>query len=130
MEVPPLVIEHLKRTRPWAQFCSIAGYVTSLFLLVIASIMVYHMAEQIPPIHTLLLAGFYLILAVLFLIPSRYLSRYEKSITHLSVSHELTDLEQALADQQAFWKQIAIMILFILTIYLITISYSVLIWAR
>lgn len=121
---PPLVVEHLCRTRPWVRFCSIAGYVTSGFLVIIAALSLFRMVERLPLLHEFLLGGFYLVLAILFLIPSFYLSRYEKSITHLMISNRIEDLEQALADQRAFWKQMAIMILFLLIMYLLTIAFS------
>ena len=63
-------------------------------------------------------------LAILFFIPSLWLSRYEKSITRLTVSHRIEDLELAIAHQRAFWKQMAMMILVMLVIYLITIAIS------
>lgn len=122
--IPPLAIEHLRCTRPWVKFCSIAGYVTSGFLIVIAMISLFRMVDQLPLIHEILLGGFYLVLAILFFIPSFHLSRYEKSITHLTVSNRVEDLEQALADQRAFWKQMAIMILLLLIMYMLTISFS------
>jgi hypothetical protein len=42
----------------------------------------------------------------------------------LTISHRLTDLEQALADQRGFWRQMGIMILVLLVIYLLTIAFS------
>ncbi|NWK54565.1 hypothetical protein HW115_03010 [Verrucomicrobiaceae bacterium N1E253] len=123
-EVPLLVIQHLHGTRPWVRFCSLAGYVAAVFLLLIGALTIHRMLNISPLSHLILLAGFFIILALLFAIPCYYLSRYEKSITHLHVSHQLEDLEQALADQRAFWRQMAIMILIILIIYLITIALS------
>ena len=125
--VPPLVVEHLRCTRPWVRFCSLAGYVTSAFLILIAVFTIRRMLGNWPIHQTLLLGGFYLVLALLFTIPSRYLSRYEKSITHLMISHHLEDLEQALADQRSFWKQMAMMILLLMLFYLLTIAYSAII---
>ena len=122
--VPPLVIEHLRGTRPWVRFCSLTGYIASGFLILIALYTVRMIYDILPLHYSLLLGFFYLIMAILFIFPSIYLSRYEKSITHLTVSHRLEDLEQALADQRAFWKQMAIMILLILTLYLMTIAFS------
>ena len=122
--VPPLVVEHLRCTRPWVRFCSLAGYTTSGFLVIIALFTLRSMIGNWPIDKTILLSGFYLVLAILFIIPSLYLSRYEKSITHLLVSNRLEDLEQALADQRSFWKQMALMILLLVVIYLLTIAYS------
>jgi len=123
-QVPLLVVEHLRCTRPWVKFCSLAGYITSVFLIIIAVFTLRSMIGKWPMSQTMLLGGFYLILALLFIIPSLYLSRYEKSITHLTVSMRIEDLEQALADQRSFWKQMAMMILLLLVLYLLTIAYS------
>ena len=121
---PPVVVEHLRCTRPWVKFCSLAGYITSDFLILIAVLTLQGMLGRFSAPYVLLLGGFYLVLAVLFIIPSLWLSRYEKSITRLTVSHNIEDLEQAIAHQRAFWKQMAMMILVILLIYLITIAFS------
>ena len=123
-EAPSIVVEHLRCTRPWVKFCSLAGYVTSTFILVIAMITIQKLSGVIPPIYLLLLGAFYLILAVLFSIPSLRLSKYERSILRLVVTSRTEDLELAIAHQRVFWKQMAIMILMILVLYLITIALS------
>lgn len=125
-EAPALTVEHLRRTRPWVKFCSLAGYITSGFILLIAAITIRKMLGNFPLLTIILLGSFYLVLAVLFVIPSLRLSRYERSITHLEVSQRIEDLEQALADQCTFWKQMGIMILILMIIYLITIAISAL----
>ena len=122
--VPPIVMEHLRGTRPWVRFCSLAGYVTAGFFIIVALLTLRAMMGKFPFSYIILLGTFYLTLALLFSIPSLWLSRYEKSITRLTVSHHIEDLEQALAHQRSFWKQMAIMILIMLIIYLITIVFS------
>lgn len=124
IDAPPIVVEHLRCTRPWVKFCSLAGYITSGFLILIAAVTVRGMMGRYSMLAMILIGSFYLILAILFTIPSMRLSRYEKSITLLEVSHRLDDLEQAIAHQRAFWRQMAIMILLMLVIYLITIGFS------
>ena len=121
---PPVVVEHLRCTRPWVKFCSLAGYISSGFLILIAILTLRGMVAKFSFPYVLLLGGFYLVLAILFFIPSLWLSRYEKSITRLTVSHRIEDLELAIAHQRAFWKQMAMMILVMLVIYLITIAIS------
>lgn len=74
-----------------------------------------------------MLGVFYLILAGLFIIPSLRLSKYERSITRLVISNRIEDLEQAIAHQRTFWKQMGIMILIMLVLYLITIALSAII---
>ena len=123
-DAPPVVVEHLIRTRPWVKFCSLAGFIASGFLILIGLLTLRRVIEQLPPYYLLLLGGFYLILAILFIIPSIWLSRYEKSITRLEISRNITDLEQAIAYQRIYWRQMAIMILIILFIYLLTIAIS------
>ncbi|MCP5536296.1 MAG: hypothetical protein H7A51_08700 [Akkermansiaceae bacterium] len=121
---PPVVVEHLRCTRPWVKFCSIAGYITSLFLVLIAFLTLRGMLGRFSFRYLVLLGSFYLILAILFVIPSLWLSKYEKSITRLEVSHRIEDLEQAIAHQRAFWRNMAIVILIMLLIYLLTIAFS------
>ena len=121
---PPLVTEHLRGTRPWVKFCSLAGYITAGFTLVIAAITMQVAMHKLSALQLGLLASFYIILAILFIIPSLRLSRYERSITRLMVSERLEDLEQAIAHQRIFWRQMGIMILIIMCLYLLTIIVS------
>lgn len=123
---PPVVVEHLRCTRPWVKFCSLAGFITSAFTLVIAFLAIRRMADHTPLPEMILIGGIFTVLAALIVIPSLWLSRYEKSITHLLISERMEDLELAISHQRAFWKQTAIMILTVLIIYLVTISISVL----
>lgn len=123
-DAPPVVVEHLRCTRPWVKFCSLSGYITALFVIVIDIITVRKMLGRFPDHQTALLGVFYLVLAVLFVIPALRLSRYEKSITRLTVSNRIEDLEQAVAHQRAFWKQMGIMILITMVLYLVTIGLS------
>ncbi|MFK7909023.1 MAG: hypothetical protein AB8F34_00315 [Akkermansiaceae bacterium] len=123
-DAPPVVVEHLRGTRPWVKFCSLSGYITALFVIIIDVITIRKMLGHFHDHQIILLGVFYLILAILFIIPSIRLSRYEKSITRLTVSNRIEDLEQAIAHQRAFWKQMGIMILITMVLYLITIGLS------
>lgn len=125
--VSEIAIEHLKKSRLWVKFCSLAGYITAGFITLIGLLALRSMVHQSPTQHCFLLGAFHVVLAALFIIPSLYLSRYEKSITHLIVSEHNDDLEQALAHQRAFWRQMAIIILIVILIYLATIAFSVII---
>lgn len=66
---PPLVTEHLRGTRPWVKFCSLAGYITAGFTLVIAAITMQAAMNRLTALQFGLLASFYIILAILFIIP-------------------------------------------------------------
>jgi predicted neutral ceramidase superfamily lipid hydrolase len=123
-DVSPVILEHMRATRPWVRFCSLAGYITALFIIVVDLITVRKMIGYFPLYQIILLNSFYLIMAALFIIPSFRLSRYEKSITRLIISNQIEDLEQAIAHQRSFWRQMGIMILMILIIYLFTLTFS------
>ena len=123
-DVSPVILEHMRATRPWVRFCSLAGYITALFIIVVNLITVRKMIGSFPLYQIILLSSFYLIMATLFIIPSFRLPRYEKSITRLIISNRIEDLEQAIAHQRTFWRQMGIMILMILIIYLFTLTFS------
>ncbi|MGB0993280.1 MAG: hypothetical protein ACPG32_12545 [Akkermansiaceae bacterium] len=123
-EVSSVVIEHLRCTRPWVKFCSLAGFITALFILVVAAITVMKMLNHYPPMKCYLLGAFYIVLAVLFTLPSLLLSKYERTITRLLISERTEDLEQAISHQRTFWKQMGLIILIILILFLVTISLS------
>lgn len=124
---PFVIVEHLRYTRPWVKFCSIIGFTTSLSLICIGALMLFIGSETITAPNNYLLGSFYLILSILFMIPSIKLSHYEKAITKLIITKDLEDLELAIAHQRTFWKNIAIMIFIIMAIYLVTISFSTII---
>ena len=121
---PELVTEHLRCTRPWVKFCSLAGYITAGFILVIAAFTIRQMLGYFSLLNIVLLGSFYLILAILFMIPSLRLSRYERAITRLIISNRIEDLEQAIAHQRVFWRQMGIMILIMMVLYLLTTALS------
>ena len=121
---PPVVVEHLVHTRPWVKFCSLAGYVASVFFIAIGCFSLLGMMRQSSLLDKLLLGGSYMIMAILFFIPSIWLSVYAKSITRLQLSNRIEDLEQAIAYQRSFWRQIALMILIILSIYVVSIAFA------
>lgn len=121
---PPILVEHLRHTRPWVKFCSLVGLVNASALACIGLFILVVTFKNVAIQNNYLLVAFYIILSILFLIPSIGLSRYEKAITRLVITQELTDLEVALFHQRAFWKNIAIMILIIMIIYLVTIVFS------
>ena len=122
--VSDVLVEHLRKTRPWVKFCSIVGIVMSFFLLIIALLTLLYTPQIIAETQVYLLSGFYFTLAALFVIPSIKLSHYEKAITRLLITKSGEDIEIAIAHQMIFWKQVALMIFLIFIIYLITVTFS------
>jgi beta-lactamase regulating signal transducer with metallopeptidase domain len=55
------------------------------------------------------LGGVYIVMALLYLFPAIYLSRYAKAITRLQQSRAVAELENALHQQKSFWKFVGVM---------------------
>lgn len=118
------MVDALKATRPWVRFLSILGFVgaglMALISLGMAGFGVYQMTTGNRQAGFLVgMAVLYLLLAILYVFPSRYLSRYASAIADaLDAPFKSEAVERALREQKSFWKFTGIMALVMLLIYI------------
>jgi len=62
----------------------------------------------------------YLVLSLLYLIPSIKLWKYGSAIYRLLSTNSIADLENAMEQQRSFWKFVGIMIIIMLAIMAVT----------
>ncbi len=116
------LLEPLINTKFWVRICSIAGFVGSGFM-VIAAVFLMFMGGAIVEAGAGMPAGFgfgmgivYLLMALLYFMPSLYLHKYAGAITTAQESNSKDDIKVALEYQRLFWKFVGILTLVMLII--------------
>jgi hypothetical protein len=114
--VTPRIVEMLARTQPWVRFLSVLGFIGFALLMVAALGALLIGATRSNP-GGILVAIIWVAAAVVYLLPSVFLSRYASDIARLRASLRVQDLEEALASQKSFWKFMGIATLLMLILY-------------
>jgi hypothetical protein len=138
--ISPLILEHLRLTRPWVKLVAILGFIGSAFLLIAALVMMVFgsaiglMGPQSAdnPLSAAFGAGFgvgiglvYILLAFLYIAPSLYLLRYARAIQALLANPQVPTLEEALGHQKSFWRFVGICTAVILILYAIFFVFAI-----
>lgn len=108
--IPPGILSHLRRTRPWVLFLSILGFISSALMVVFGLIGGAFGAMSGEPGMAILIV-IYPLMGVLYLFPSYFLFSYAARIRDLIADPQLNALEQAMDAQRSFWKFIGIMMI-------------------
>lgn len=130
--ITPGVLSALAGTKPWVRFCSIIGFIgTGFMFLAAASMLVMGGTgalnsgnsgfEAIAGGLGIVLAIVYVVLGLLYLVPSIKLWKFGSHIANLLQSNSSDDLEAALNAQRSFWKFVSIMIIIGIVIYILAI---------
>jgi len=120
--VSPLVLEHLRRTKPWVTLFGVLMFVASalIFLAAFAMLAMAVVGHQVPGFTgglSFWMGAVYFTLSILYIAPAIYLKRYASSIGRLMQCPSMNELETALAHQTAFWRFIGIMTVVTLALY-------------
>lgn len=119
------MIDSLRKTRPWVRFLSILGFVAAgLMVLAGVGVSIFGLVdggESSGPFGGALMVGvgvLYVLFALLYIVPSRYLSRYASAIkTAVASPSKTAAVEEALRYQKSFWKFVGIIMLVMLLLY-------------
>jgi hypothetical protein len=136
----PAMVTHLKNTRPWVMFMGILRIISCVMFGVGAMYMfglgacvgtrffpagmfsgMGSRGALAGPIF-IVLGVFYLVLAVLCIPLSIYLLRYAGSIKNLVSTGRTGNLEEALLNQQKFWKYSGILTIVVLALAAVLIT--------
>ncbi len=114
--VTPRIVEMLAKTQPWVRFLSVLGFIgfAALMLAAMGALMIGVSRSNAGGI---LVAIIWAAAAVVYLLPSVFLSRYASDIARLRTSLRVQDLEEALAAQKSFWKFAGIATLLMIILY-------------
>lgn len=121
MGLTPLAYQYLHQTRPWVRFMSIVTFLAAALMVVMGGMMLLvgvfgglaarssgAAGAAFHPIVAVLLALFYVALAVVYVMPGLYLARYAKAIGLLKTDGAPSALEDALKQQKSFWRFVGI----------------------
>jgi hypothetical protein len=112
------VVELLAQTRPWVMFIAILGFICSGLMIIgglFAAVVLVAMGGAGMVEGAVLLV--YPVLGVVYYFPSQFLFRFAQRIRDLRYSHNVADLEAALAAQKSFWKFCGIFLAFVIALY-------------
>ncbi|MGH7135769.1 MAG: hypothetical protein ACREHD_08520 [Pirellulales bacterium] len=112
------VIELLAQTRPWVMFIAILGFISSGLMILgglFAAVVLVAMGGAGVLEAAVILV--YPVLGVVYYFPSQFLVRFAQRIRDLRHSHNVADLEAALAAQKSFWKFCGIFLAFVIALY-------------
>lgn len=125
-DVPLGAVEALRGTRPWVLLFSILGFLFTALLVLggLASLLgggamfVSEPGATAGPAGMMVgLALVYLLMGLLYLLPSLYLYRYASRIAHLGEGGGATALVDALEQQRRFWRLAGIVVLVGVVVY-------------
>jgi hypothetical protein len=120
-EVPDLVLEPLRATRPWVTFLAIVGFVgaglAALFGLITLGSGMGPGGAKLPGV----LGLAYLVLGAVNIFPALHLLRYGSAIARLLRDPHMERLGMVLGHQRAFWKLVGIITAVVVALYPIAI---------
>jgi len=127
IKVTPLMVEHLRATRPWVKFLAILGFISVGLMFLGGLIMMTALsgvrgAGGAPAIGLL-----YWLFALLYIAPAIFLNRYATAIRELLQGGGATPMEKALESQKSFWRYVGILTTVLLCIYALIFVIAILV---
>ena len=132
----------LNQTRPWVRFMSVMMFIGAAFMVLMGLLMVVmgigtgamsvsqgRLGGLMNALGPAIAGVFYMILALLYIAPGVFLSRYASSIKLLETSRSGQALQDALKHQKSFWRYIGIATLIGLILAAVAIFASIFIVA-
>jgi hypothetical protein len=131
----PLGQDYLDQTRPWVRFMSIVTFAAAgLMVLVGIGLLVASLAGGLSNGDAAFPAGaiggglfaiFYVAMALLYVAPGLFLSRYATAIRLLRTQGEGLHLEDALKHQKSFWRFVGILTAIGIVLSLVMLGFAV-----
>jgi hypothetical protein len=126
--VTPLMVEHLRATKPWVRFISIIMFIMVGLTFLGGLVMMF-----MPSPAGMRGFGFgplvgiiYIIMGVLYLAPAYFLHQYASSIGDFVQNGGDSALETALGSQKSFWRFVGILTLVVICIYALVFVFVIL----
>ena len=119
--ITPLMIDHLRATKPWVRLISVVMFIFVGLTFLGGIFMIFGSAAAggmrgagaVSPI----VGIFYFIFGGLYLIPAYFLHQYASSINDLLRGGGDVAMETALGSQKSFWKFSGILTLIVICLY-------------
>ena len=127
--ITPLMIDHLRATKPWVRFISIISFIMA-GLMVLGGLAMILMSAATPGMANFgfgpLVGVLYLLLAGLYIAPAYFLHQFASSIGNLMDGGGDVALEAALGSQKSFWRFVGILTLVMICLYALLIVFAIL----
>src|SRR5687767_10772849 len=124
--VTPLMIEHLRATKPWVRFMSIILFISVALIFLGAVVILLVPTGMGGSGVSALIAIVYLAMGALYIVPAYFLHQYASSIRSLEQGGGDVAMEEALRNQKSFWRFVGITTLVVICIYAIVIVFAML----
>lgn len=124
--ITPLMIEHLRATKPWVRLMSIILFISVALIFLGAGIILLMPTGMGGSGFSLLIAVVYLALGALYLFPAYFLHQYASSIRNLEQGGGDVAMEEALRNQKSFWRFVGITTLVVICIYAVVLVFVML----
>jgi len=118
--VTPVMVGHLRDTKPWVRLASIMGFMGSALMFVAGIVVPFVGAlshELGGAIGGIAIGLLYLLLGCFYFFPSLFLFRYASAIRSMLTAKDTRSMELALSYQMRFWRLVGIATLAMLCIY-------------
>lgn len=120
-------INSLTETAKWTKFLSILGFIFIGLIVVMAffagsmmSFLPTQQIDQMPNSLGFLFTVIYLLMALLYFFPTKYLWNFSQKIKSALANQNEEELDAALSNQKSFYKFFGILIIVFLSIYAFT----------
>jgi hypothetical protein len=117
-------VEMLRQTQPWVRFLSVLGFIGTA-LMILAGLFGLLGAAMGGSAELGVMMVAYLLVGLLYFIPTMYLSRYATAINRFRQGLHVAEMETALEAQKSFWKFVGIVTLVILALYVVLILVAI-----
>jgi hypothetical protein len=117
-EVPAEAVDALRETRPWVTLLAILGFIGAGFMI-LAGLAIFaiggNVGRGMPPAFGLV----YVLLAVIYLLPSVLLQRYSSSIGRVLDGAGTPAFIEALRSQRSLWRTMGILTLVMIVLMML-----------
>lgn len=112
-QVTPMMLQHLRDTRPWVLFLSIVGFIGIGLMIVGSLYMMTTMGRMMPT----WMFFIYMFVGVIYLVPTMTLFRYAGAIAYVFNGGGTHALEEAIRLQRSFWRFVGMVTAIVIAFY-------------
>lgn len=126
--VTPLMVEHLRATKPWVRFMSVIMFISvGLMFLLGAAMMLMPSPAGMRSVGFGPIVGIiYFIIGAFYLVPGYFLHQYASSIQDFLNGGGDSAMENALGSQKSFWRFVGILTLVVICLYALVFFFAIL----
>ena len=121
------ILAPLEASKLWVRICSVVGFIMTVFIVLAGlGLLAAGSAATGMPFGAAI-GLIYMVMGVLYFVPSWYLHKYAGAISQAQASHNMEDICVALNHQKSFWKFVGIMMLLMIVVMLIGMGAAILV---